>query len=1044
MNPDPLAPSQGALADPLPAAEVREGPAPAPRAGAVLGLLALLLAGLLASAPIDNSDLFRHGAVGRSLSAGRLPAQGVLLDGPAGRAPASSWLYDVVLYACFRLLGGPALAALGACLAALLALVLFLAGRSLLDGRGGASTVGAGAAALLASVALGPWLALRTGLVSCLFLALTLLLLGRMACAVEEGSRPARARATWWLLPALVVLWVNTDGWVVLGPLAIVLVALGEWLRGRLRAARALAILFPVALAATLINPDPLHTWMNLPRLLHGEAGWGLPVAPFSLVFFRAAPPAAVAFWTLAVVGLAALALQRRGVAWALAPLSVVLFGLAAWRPAAAPFFVVVAGPAASLGLAELSRRAPGGRLARVVRGLAVLVGVLLVGAAWPGWLQGGPHGRRTWSLTVDRPLRDAVQQVVRWQQAGALGPQARALTLSPEAAAYWAWFGPDDLALARAGHELAQARSEVMPALSGPDLAAVWSGLLGSGDGWRDVLRRRHIRCLLLTNCNTQPVAAVVTRLAALPEEWPLLYLRGSTVVLGWRDPEQPSGGTDPFAALRLDLEQRAFRPTAEDRAPAEAPREELRRRPWWQAFVEPAPPQPSARDEAALYLAFFDAQRPRYQEQTTRLWLATAGAGLVAGLVDPTRGAAVRGGEVALRLAWVQLGWRAYAAGRDDGPPGLPLLAIRAARRALRDNPRDAHSYFLLGEAYLRLMEATRERDWRQQLTAWDRTRQAQAITAFSLALALRPDSAGAHGRLVRLYRESGSLDLALRHLRGLIDATRKRGVPAGESPETFDEGLAQMEEQAAGLEKEVQKRESAVREAAGERSVLVLARLAAAQGLPGLALQTLLKSDSSEFGPEGSQMELDLLLLSGRVDDVRTWAIPQLKASLGAVSYHALLARTAAALGDYDEAARHLREVAAALERGPGWSRPAREQGACEVARAIVQGPLREEAPALLVLGSALRQALLANAQEVAESLRREANAQVVRGLVALEAGEVEAAREAMRLALAVWKSSAAAVDGSGIDFTGRRAAQECLRWLKEPGPASGTEG
>jgi hypothetical protein len=623
--------------------------------------------------------------------------------------------------------------------------------------------------------------------------------------------------------------------------------------------------------------------------------------------------------------------------------------------------------------------------------------------------------------LTVDESLQNAVEQVVRWRRTGALGPEARGLTLSPEAAAYWAWFGPDE-----------RPTPDDPPALDGADLAAVWEGLLGGGNRWRDVLRSRRVRYLVLANSAAQPVAEVVTRLAAAPDEWPLLYLRGRTVVFGWRDP-LGAEKTDPFAVLKLDLAQRAFHPANADRAPVEWSAGGPGRRPWWRAFVDSPPPQPPERDEAALYLAFFDAQRPRYQEQTAHLWLGGAGAGLVGGLADAARGPAALGWDVALRLAWVQIGWRGYAARRDDGPPGLPLLAVRAARRALRANPDDAHSYFLLGEAYLRLAEATRERDWQLQLPPFQHIRQIQAITAFTQALALRPRSPGAHGRLVRLYRNSGSLDLALRHLRGLLDATLAPGVGSGETPLAFRAGLAQLEEEIDALEKEVRQRETASREGASQRATLDRARQAAAQGLPGLALETLLQSDASEFGPEGSRLELDLLLLSGRVHDVRAWAVPELKGSLGAVSYHEILARLAAATGNYDEAGQNLREVAAVLQRGSGRARPAREQVASGVAHAVLLAPMPDQTPATMALTSFFRQALLVEMQQAGDRLRREANAQVVRGLIALEAGQVEEAQLAMRLALAVWKSPEAAAAGSGIDFTGRPTAQECLRWL-----------
>src|SRR5262249_26085086 len=52
-----------------------------------------------------------------------------------------------------------------------------------------------------------------------------------------------------------------------------------------------------------------------------------------------------------------------------------------------------------------------------------------------------------------------------------------------------------------------------------------------------------------------------------------------------------------------------------------------------------------------------------------------------------------------------------------QDDGPPGMLLLAVRAARRAVNENPQDARAYLLLGEAYLHMMLNTRERAWKRR---------------------------------------------------------------------------------------------------------------------------------------------------------------------------------------------------------------------------------------------------------------------------------------------------------------------------------------
>jgi hypothetical protein len=67
-------------------------------------------------------------------------------------------------------------------------------------------------------------------------------------------------------------------------------------------------------------------------------------------------------------------------------------------------------------------------------------------------------------------------------------------------------------------------------------------------------------------------------------------------------------------------------------------------------------------------------------------------------------------------------------------------------------------------------------------------------------------------------------------------------------------------------------------------------------------------------------------------------------------------------------------------------------------------------------------------------LARILRQEADATVLRGLLALEQGDVDEAEVAFRLALGLWKDPAAAASGAGLDFNGRPVAQGCLEWLK----------
>src|SRR5262249_38814576 len=67
-----------------------------------------------------------------------------------------------------------------------------------------------------------------------------------------------------------------------------------------------------------------------------------------------------------------------------------------------------------------------------------------------------------------------------------------------------------------------------------------------------------------------------------------------------------------------------------------------------------------------------------------------------------------------------------------------------------------------------------------------------------------------------------------------------------------------------------------------------------------------------------------------------------------------------------------------------------------------------------------------------------LVQDANATVLRGLLALEEGNADEAEVAFRLALTLWKDEATAAWGGGWDFSARPAAGPCLRGLEWPPP------
>ena len=212
-------------------------------ADAVLAILVLTFAFLAASFAVRNSDFWLHLATGRLIAHGNYAfgsdpfaytTQGVYWANHA-------WLFDLVLYAGFQTLGGPGLVVLKAAAIAALAALLLARPQAIR----GPFWIGAGCV-LLAILAMSPRLLLQPATVSLLLLAVCLWLLQRGGRAVN-------------MLPIVVALWVNLDGWFLLGPLIVALFVVGEGLNP---AARRLPLwLFPACLAACLLSPYHIHAF---------------------------------------------------------------------------------------------------------------------------------------------------------------------------------------------------------------------------------------------------------------------------------------------------------------------------------------------------------------------------------------------------------------------------------------------------------------------------------------------------------------------------------------------------------------------------------------------------------------------------------------------------------------------------------------------------------------------------------------------------------------------------------------------------------------
>ncbi len=483
------------------------------------------------------------------------------------------------------------------------------------------------------------------------------------------------------------------------------------------------------------------------------------------------------------------------------------------------------------------------------------------------------------------------------------------------------------------------------------------------------------------------------------------------------------------------MDFDRLAFAPDEADVAP---PGRAAGDRRWWEAFRTAAPaPHPPERDEAVVLLKKAEAMIASAPRRHLALWTVgemSATVGAAGGWLGPAGRS-----DAALRLALLepplvenappppitQLVFglqQEFVRARGQAPVGVLYASIRASRRALAKSPDDAGTYFVLGQTYLALVRTSAELNWARRLPQLMRLRQLQAVAALNRAVALNPNLADAHYELAGLYLSFGYLDLAAGHLRAYRDAVVRSGGPV--------KGDRRAEQALAELDRVTQAVAARTQEFAGESARLAVgdrAALALERQLAGAARDLLLKSDVSAFGTPGLEMELDLLLKTGRPEDVLAWVTPEMRGAQGDFAYYWVKAQANCALGEYAAADAEFGQMI-----GPGGRPP--EQVAADVGvllgKALLdRSPGAASAPRLAIQTLTDYDFRTAVAR-YGTQLGRLSDVLVLRGLVALEAGDVAGARAAFRAALAYSPSRWG--DGR-LEFNGRWVAWECLGLL-----------
>lgn len=721
----PDAPETPAVAD---AAKPATWPAWFGGADFTLAVFTLVLAFLAASFVARNSDLFLQLAAGQRLLAGTYTPGSDPFSYTAADRP---WVNHSLLFqvGCHLLYSGN-----GAALVALKAVFVAAAFGLVIAIRKPAFPLWPWAAvAAVGVVASAPYLHLRPLVGSVFLLAVTLLLLFRLPHAAGSWRFPAAIGVTFWV-------WANTDEWFFIGPAALALVLVGELIQRRGRAAPApeggepppeeplavqpdvptLAKALAVGVLACMLNPNHVRVWqlpfeLTGPRELTADLRFKQQLlAPFDSFYTNNAALGynhnGLCFAVLFVAGGAALGLAGGRVRLALVALWVGFAGLALATVFAIPFLALVAVPVVAGHLNALSARAAlstwgdprtrflllGSGGGRVVSLLAVLAACVL---AVPGWVHppvnNAAFARRVaWAVEPEPAMVRGAEQLDAWRTSGQLPPGVHGFGTSLEFANYCALYAPGEKVFAngRFNHH----RPELGDFLT----VRVGLGLVTTDEkpdpkALPDALQKNSAAYVVVYSGPGD--SAGLRRSAAnaadvmwrTPANWSAWYLDGRTTISGWRAAEGTGGPA--FDALRVDPVARAFGPGGE-RLPQASVQPVPPPAGWEEAFLRAPGLTPAGADEAGAWLRYKLAARGGVLQQLAFTDLACQ--------------LARRAGVPAPRVERVELS--------DGVLLPAPVLALRAARRAIAAEPNHPDGYYalaqVLGDPDLPLSDADR----------------------------------------------------------------------------------------------------------------------------------------------------------------------------------------------------------------------------------------------------------------------------------------------------------------------------------------------
>ncbi len=609
-----------------------------------------------------------------------------------------------------------------------------------------------------------------------------------------------------WLIPPLFALWVNCDEWFFVGPLTVALYLAGELLQQRLplvgqtpqtdrrRELGTLTGVLVVGLVACLLNPHHIYAF-TLPAefglspatsLLRNDPQFRVlflsPVTKYYYPPYSSLSAASVSYWPLLLAGAVSFVFVFGRVPWWRLLVWLPLALLSLYNARSIPFFAIVGGPIAALNWLDYAalRLGSGPRLTRPWRMwslsgrlLTIVLALVLLGAAVPGWLGARPYEshRVGWHVDIEPSLEQAATQIKTWREEGRLPAEARWFNLRMDIANYLAWFAPGEHAFldqrVTQFPQMAEDYLDIRDSLERMirrDDAGATSEEAGAKRDWQAVLRRQRAYFWIDDSSNAQSGAFLARwTMFASPAFWDVCYLHGRIAIFFWKDP-QDQDHLSPTPGP-LDMKRLAFGPQAEQAPPrgpeaVAAPREEWKT--WWEA----PPPASLDKETTRLHDTRFRALREHYVHANSRQWEAMVAAQNVG---DALPVGPIPNVFLVQRLGWSRtydelypagalqqvrmpverevpalLAHRAYLSSQDSGPIESLYLGVRAARRATLANPDDGETYLMLSQLYAWLNQATHAGYLEQPLQVLKDIRRTQYMAALQNCLRCAPTCA------------------------------------------------------------------------------------------------------------------------------------------------------------------------------------------------------------------------------------------------------------------------------------------------------------